>query len=176
MKWLVLSFTLPKDPSRARVSVWRKLKRAGAVNIAQSLWVLPLSDKHIATFDEISEEIRASAGEAYAMHASFIDNTRDEEIKRAFAKARKDEIEDLLEECEDFCKEISGKMKKDKLKLSKVKGFEKDLKKLRELAIAIEARTFFEVPLQREVAHALARCEEKLARYTEMALAKDGDG
>jgi hypothetical protein len=175
MKWLVLSFTLPKDPSRARVSVWRKLKRAGSVNIAQSMWVLPLSDRHIATFGEISKEIKACAGEAYTMEATFLDSLSDEDIKRTSVKARDDEYGEFLEECEEFCEDISHKIKKDKIKLSKMKGFEKDIKKLRELIKAIEARTFFEGARQNEAVAALRRCEDEYARYAKMTLAKHDD-
>ncbi|MEL7565756.1 MAG: Chromate resistance protein ChrB, partial [Dehalobacterium sp.] len=55
-EWLMLNFTLPKEPSRVRVSVWRKLKKCGAVSIG-SMWVLPVSDYHISIFNEISNEI-----------------------------------------------------------------------------------------------------------------------
>ena len=36
IEWLMLNFTLPKEPSRVRVSTWRKLKKSGSVNIGQS--------------------------------------------------------------------------------------------------------------------------------------------
>ncbi len=42
-KWAVIGYTLPREPSRVRVSLWRKLKKRGAVSIQQSMWVLPHS-------------------------------------------------------------------------------------------------------------------------------------
>jgi hypothetical protein len=79
-EWLVFSFTLPKEPSRARVSVWRKLKRAGAINKGQSMWLLPLTDDHIETFRSIAEEVLGNKGEAYVMQASFLDIEYDGDI------------------------------------------------------------------------------------------------
>ncbi len=38
---LLLVFRLPENPSRYRVSVWRRLKRAGARVVRRSLFLLP---------------------------------------------------------------------------------------------------------------------------------------
>ena len=40
-EWIAINYTLPREPSRIRVSVWRKLKKIGAVSIQQSMWILP---------------------------------------------------------------------------------------------------------------------------------------
>ncbi len=42
--WIVINYTLPREPSRVRVSLWRKLKKVGAINIQQSMWILPMTD------------------------------------------------------------------------------------------------------------------------------------
>jgi len=34
-------YRLPQEPSTARVSIWRKLKRLGAIAIQDAVWVLP---------------------------------------------------------------------------------------------------------------------------------------
>ncbi|MGE5678529.1 MAG: Chromate resistance protein ChrB, partial [Pseudomonadota bacterium] len=40
-KWLIINYNLPTEPSRHRVATWRGLKKMGAVNIQQSMWILP---------------------------------------------------------------------------------------------------------------------------------------
>jgi hypothetical protein len=40
-RFLMLSFRLPENPSRYRVSVWRRLKRAGARPVHRALFSLP---------------------------------------------------------------------------------------------------------------------------------------
>ena len=39
--WLLLSYKVPREPTANRVSVWRKLKKLGAVSLQDSVWVLP---------------------------------------------------------------------------------------------------------------------------------------
>ncbi len=52
-EWVVINYTLPREPSRTRVSIWRKLKKIGAVNIQQSMWILPLTEHHVALLNDI---------------------------------------------------------------------------------------------------------------------------
>lgn len=37
-EWLTINYSLPKEPSRVRVNVWRKLKKSGAAILGQSVW------------------------------------------------------------------------------------------------------------------------------------------
>ena len=52
-EWIVINYTLPREPSRVRVSLWRRLKKIGAVNIQQSMWILPLTDENYDLLNEI---------------------------------------------------------------------------------------------------------------------------
>jgi hypothetical protein len=63
--WLAICFSLPSEPSRPRVAAWRALKRLGAVNIPQSMWVLPTSDDNEAALARLSDEIEAAGGESF---------------------------------------------------------------------------------------------------------------
>jgi hypothetical protein len=40
-RWILLCYTLPRDPSAPRVALWRKLKKVGAVLLHDAIWVLP---------------------------------------------------------------------------------------------------------------------------------------
>jgi len=39
--WILLFYTLPRDPSAPRVALWRKLKKLGAILLHDAVWVLP---------------------------------------------------------------------------------------------------------------------------------------
>src|ERR671916_193245 len=72
-RWLILIYHLPREPSRHRVAVWRKLKTLGALYLQDSvreaggeatLWeALPNT---IAEDGELVETFRAAREEAYA--------------------------------------------------------------------------------------------------------------
>ena len=61
-EWLTINYSLPKEPSRVRVSVWRKLKKSGAVILGQSVWFLPVNEDHEVFLQKVSDEIIQSNG------------------------------------------------------------------------------------------------------------------
>lgn len=90
-EWLMLNYTLPKNPSRVRVSTWRKLKKSGSVNIGPSMWILPLSAEHITVFTEIADHILQNSGEAYILKTIFLNTGKSENINDIFNSARNEE-------------------------------------------------------------------------------------
>ena len=164
-EWLILSFTLPKDPSRVRVSVWRKLKKAGSVNIDQSMWMLPFSQDHRDVFEDISEVVRGNKGKAHLMQGFFIDTDNRGDIQDAFDKERKEEYKDFSDTCEDYQDTVKKKIKKEKLKFSKLEEYERELKKLSEWFDAIKGRDFFDSKYQKDALKELETCRELFDRY-----------
>ncbi len=62
--WLLLTYKLPSEPSRRRVYVWRKLKRLGAINVYEAVWVLPENFRTREQFQWLAVEIQEMGGEA----------------------------------------------------------------------------------------------------------------
>ncbi|NLI92762.1 MAG: chromate resistance protein ChrB [Peptococcaceae bacterium] len=165
-EWLTINFTLPKEPSRTRVSVWRKLKRAGSVNIGQSIWVLPPSDEHYSFFEEIAAEVEENNGEAYIMKSYF---TREKNIKivcELFNEARNEEYKEFLGKCEDFFQEIEKETAKMNFTFAEIEENEHELEKLNIWLKRIIERDFFNASLQKESRNMLDECKERLSNYS----------
>lgn len=62
--WVLLLYTLPREPSAPRVAVWRKLKKLSAVLLHDAVWVLPAQPALLEHFRWLAAEIRESAGHA----------------------------------------------------------------------------------------------------------------
>ncbi len=62
--WLLLTYKLPSEPSRRRGYVWRKLKRLGAINIYEAVWVLPENFRTREQLQWLAVEIQEMGGEA----------------------------------------------------------------------------------------------------------------
>jgi hypothetical protein len=60
--WILLSSRLPREPSRLRLSIWRRLKRIGAVLLHDSVWILPADAKTREAFEWLAEEIEEQGG------------------------------------------------------------------------------------------------------------------
>jgi hypothetical protein len=62
--WVLLTYKVPREPSAARVSLWRKLKAAGAHLVHDSVWVLPYTPPTRETFQWLADETRERGGQA----------------------------------------------------------------------------------------------------------------
>jgi hypothetical protein len=83
-RWLLLLYTVPREPSVNRVSVWRKLKRLGAVLLHDAVWVLPPSPRAIEELRWLAAEIRERGGEAMLWEASLGLDLGDNDLVRQF--------------------------------------------------------------------------------------------
>lgn len=73
ISWLALSYNLPKDPSKARVYTWRKLKEYGAEYLRQGIAVLPNTAISFQQFTALAQKIRQMGGEATLVEMRFLD-------------------------------------------------------------------------------------------------------
>lgn len=166
-EWLMLNFSLPKEPSRVRVSVWRKLKKYGSVSIGQSMWLLPASDEHLAVFNEISREIIQNSGNAYIVKADFITAVDSSDIVGLFNKARDEEYEEFLDKCEDFFHEIEKETAKQNFTFGELEENEEEYNKLAEWLKKIIARDFFNAPQRNVSEQNLEKCKLLLEEFSD---------
>jgi hypothetical protein len=100
VRWLLLLYKIPREPTAARVSVWRKLKRLGAILLHDAVWVLPPSPRTREELQWLVAEIHERGGGAMLWEASLCLDGRDDELIRQFI-AQVDAIyADILAELE----------------------------------------------------------------------------
>src|SRR4029453_4314286 len=93
--WLLLIYQLPSRHSPARVKVWRRLQRIGAVLLKNSAWAMPGSDQSREDLEGLKAEIVASGGEAMVLVGHASQQATQEEIVAAFRDARAKDFEAL---------------------------------------------------------------------------------
>lgn len=65
MNWIVFCYSLPsKSSSSPRVTLWRRLRRIGAISLKSSIYVLPDRDECIESFQWLAQEVQQAKGEA----------------------------------------------------------------------------------------------------------------
>jgi len=93
--WILLSSRLPREPSRLRLAIWRRLKRVGAVLIHDAVWVLPADAKTREAFEWLAEEIEEQGGTAWVWEATGLSAEQDRKAVERFrgeAEARYAEL------------------------------------------------------------------------------------
>ena len=69
---LLLVFRLPENPSRYRVSVWRRLKRARARTIHRTLFVLTDSPLNLLRAADLAHDVENWGGSAWIFTGSTL--------------------------------------------------------------------------------------------------------
>jgi len=105
-KWLLMTYRIPREPSAARVYVWRKMKQLGAVAVQDAIWVLPATARTQEQFQWLATEITELGGEATYWLADIVSESGDPPLRQQFempvAKAYRDILGALKRKSRDL--------------------------------------------------------------------------
>jgi len=79
MKWIFVSYTVPANPSRARVFIWRELRKLGAINY-QTVWVLPYSKDISDKIQNLKKVIENCGGQALLVEGKVSNKQEEEKV------------------------------------------------------------------------------------------------
>jgi len=170
--WLLLIYQLPSRQSPARVKVWRRLQRIGAVLLKNSAWAMPESDEAREDLEWLKAEIVASGGEAMVLVGHASQQATQEEIVAAFRDARAKDFEALRKDATKLLQRLqrlsgrtskaSGRAETDPQ--SDGRALPQALRRIRERARELDAVDFFRSPSSDEVAQLVAQLERHARR------------
>lgn len=83
-RWVLLSSRVPREPSRLRLTAWRRLRRLGAVLLHEAIWVLPADQRTRESFEWLADEIVEQGGTAYLWEAESLAPAQDRELVERF--------------------------------------------------------------------------------------------
>jgi len=167
MRWLFITYTLPSEPSKARVAVWRKLRKLGAIN-HQALWILPYSRQRIKDVTSLIVEIELQRGQGLVVVGALLDKAREEHVREAFSRSRDEEYHELIAKCDDYAKEIEFEVGRKNFIFAEVEENEEELRKLTEWLTKIERRDVMDASLHRKAVEKVARCEKLFDEFSKM--------
>lgn len=143
MDWLLLAYSLPKEPSRYRVSIWRRLRKLGAIYLNEGFWVLPKSDALAAEIQAVIGEVQRSNGVASAFTSQDLDPLQAERLKARFLEARDEEYSELLGQYARFVLHVEHARSTHRYTFAEVEELEEEITKLERWLEEIHARDFF---------------------------------
>jgi hypothetical protein len=99
MRWIIFSSTLQSTSgSSSRVTLWRRLKRLGAISPVSGLYILPDRETCLEGFQWLAQEIRQEGGQALVLHVEAIEGLLDEQVIALFCEARKKDYDEIRAE------------------------------------------------------------------------------
>lgn len=100
MDWVLLAYRLPRQPSGPRVTIWRKLRKLGAVQLVDGLVALPASSQSREQFDWLADEIVEAKGEAWTWTGTPSTKAQHRALETRMKEAAVADYQALVDEAE----------------------------------------------------------------------------
>ena len=167
MSWRVITYKLPKEPSRHRVAVWRELRRLGAVSLQQGTWAVPAGEGFDEGFAQVVQTIDAAGGQPVTLVVADDDHSV-AQLERLFTEERESEWTEFLSDCNKYEAELADEVRKGKFTLAELDEEEESLDRLRRWYRAIRARDLFAAPSAPRAERRLKDCADALDGFAEL--------
>lgn len=174
--WVLLVYRVPTEPATHRVTIWRTLKRMGALYLQQCVCILPAIDSVLEEIDRVVARIPEMGGECTIFDIPALRNDDEERITGHFRELRDKEYAEIVEECETkFVKEIEFEHFRQNYSFEEAEEISQDLDKIRRWFTRIIDRDWFQADRRAEVEDWIDRCATLLAGFEEEVYRRQGD-
>lgn len=94
-EWLLIFYSVPSKPVSNRMKLWRKMAKAGALQLKGAVYALPATEEHYELFQWLIAEVAAMGGDGAFLKASRIETMKNSEIIALFNEAREADLRGL---------------------------------------------------------------------------------
>jgi hypothetical protein len=144
-RWVLLVYRLPREPSRHRVAVWRKLKDLGSLYLQDGVVALPEDAVTREQLEWLQLRVREAGGEATLWEGRPGTIAEEAELVETFRSSREEDYRTIIAEAERL---------RRKARIG-AEGLSEQLGKLERRFRAERRRDYFHSPLRAEAYAAL---------------------
>jgi hypothetical protein len=108
LDWVLLAYRLPREPSTPRITLWRKLRRLGVVQIVDSLVALPADSRTKEQLEWLADEVIEAGGEATVWVGRPGSSSDERHLASRMAETIRGEYEQVIAEAEAAAREPVG--------------------------------------------------------------------
>ncbi|OGW57645.1 MAG: hypothetical protein A2Z09_00965 [Nitrospirae bacterium RBG_16_43_8] len=120
--WLLFFYSVPSKPVSSRMKVWRKLAKAGAVQLKGAVYILPNSDEHYEFLQWLLSEVSSMKGGGAFVKVKEMETMKDSELVELFNRQKETEYSGIEKHIEDLERKLNsirkGGKSHDSMKLS----------------------------------------------------------
>jgi hypothetical protein len=85
-EWLLIFYSVPSHPVSNRMMIWRKLAKAGAVQLKGAVYILPATEEHEELLQWLIGEVKSMGGDGAFVRSADIRTMTDADIRRIFTQ------------------------------------------------------------------------------------------
>lgn len=161
--WLVLAYRVPREPTRLRATVWRRIKALGAVYMQNSVAALPNGASNERSLRSLRREIVEMGGNAQVMQCVVLAGAAD--LVALYNAARDEEYTEIVDKCRDFLQEIRKETATEHFTFAELEENDEDLNKLNSWFQKVTKRDTLGATRCEDAATALSECAEALEGF-----------
>jgi hypothetical protein len=165
--WILLTYQLPSDSSRARVAVWREIRRLGALHLQQSVVVFPDTPGFRTATERFRAIVGELGGETLTIGGAPLDEADGGRLRERWNAQRDAEYRELIDVCEKFLGEIDHEFEIEKFTDAELEEEEAEVDKLQRWYERTKARDVHGASAGADAAAAMGRAQDALARYSQ---------
>jgi hypothetical protein len=138
LSWLLFFYTLPSKPVRNRMTIWRKLLKAGALPFKGSVYIMPYTEEHHEFLTWLVSEVLSLKGEGSFVHVEKTETIDNRQIISLFNQQRETDYQRILKEIDEIERKLSstkiGGASQDKKKLAKqIRKSQRDFEEIKKI-------------------------------------------
>lgn len=163
MIFWALSYSLPANPSRYRVAVWKALKEAGAIYLQPAVAVAPQREGMREAFLRIRRQVLENGGEAALLTMAYDDEKDEAALLTRFHEAREEEYQGIAADARRLKAQMDWEEKESGgLDAASLHRYGLESGRLHRRLAAAQAHDFFEAQGQEEAVSALEEAANRL--------------
>lgn len=107
-EWLLFFYTIPSKPVGGRVRIWRRLAKAGALQLKGGVYLLPYSEDHAEFLRWLAGEVSTMGGDALYLRTDRIESLPEEEMVRLFLAQKDKEYREVTKTLDELERRLSS--------------------------------------------------------------------
>jgi len=168
-RWLIVAYTLPAEPSRKRVAVWRRMRKLGAVYASEGFWFLPETPALRKAIDDVLREVGSEGGTSWGFRSEALVPEQEDDLRRRFNGARAEEYAEIGRQCDRFLAHIRRETESNHFAFATIEELEQDLEKRKRWLGQVRERDVLDAGGREPAEEQLKACRLALDGFAEAA-------
>ena len=174
MNWLLFLPQIPASPSTLRVTIWRRMRAAGAYGLQNGVWILPSTPENRQFTEAQTAYIQQQGATSYSFDVTSLTPSVEATIVSGFRAQRDEEYIEFCERCDALLAELTKETAGEKFTFAELEEAETDMHKLDTWLGKIVARDFVESSQKQTALDKLADCRKAYEAFAMKVYGQQG--